>query len=99
MVSTANGQRRILKQIPHLLEYIEKAVETGIYRTNDEIDAAVRAIEKGDVLKREPEVAIQRFRKDIVRGTQVQDYPFEYYVLRQYPPIPIQARIPVKEQK
>ena len=101
MISTRHGQRRILKQLPPLLEYIEKAVETGVYRTNDEINAAMKALRKGDtsVAANGPRVAVSRFRKDIIRGTNVQDYPSEYHILKMYPPIPAPPRIPKKHMR
>ncbi|CAB9517691.1 expressed unknown protein [Seminavis robusta] len=101
-VTTNHGQRRILKRPPPIIEYIEKAVETGIYRTTDEIEAAMKAIRRGQQGGQgvsPPRVAMDRFRKDIIRGTQVQDYPAEYFILKQHPPIPPPPRIPKKYQK
>lgn len=101
MVSTRHGQRRILKQLPPLLDYIEKAVETGVYRTNDEINDAIKAIRSGnqDAAANGPNVAVERFRKDIIRGTQVQEYPSEYHILKMHPPVPPPPRIPKKHMR
>lgn len=101
-ISTRHGMRRILKHRPSAIEYIEKAVETGIYRTSDEIDVAMDAIRKGhagDDSVIEPRVAVNRFRRDIIRGTEVQDYPAEYHILMQHPPIPVPPRVPKKIQR
>ena len=98
-ISTRHGQRRILKYIPPVKEYIERAVETGVYRTGDEIDAAMEALKRGhagDLNFVEPRVAVNRFRRDLIRGTQVQDYPHEYHILAQHPPIPRPPRTPKK---
>lgn len=98
-ISTRHGQRRILKYLPPVKEYIEKAVETGVYRTSDEIDAAMEALRMGHAGNDsvvEPRVTVQRFRRDIIRGTQVQDYPPEYHILCQHPPIPVPPRTPKK---
>lgn len=99
MISAVRGQRRILKRRVPLLEYIEKAVQTGIYRSNEEISAAMKAIRRGDTALREPQIAADRFRRDIVRGTQVQDYPAEYHILKMYPPLPPPPKIPKKMRR
>lgn len=99
LVSTRHGQRRILKQIPPAMDYIKKAVETGVYRTSEEIDAVMEALRlghAGDTTVLEPRVAVNRFRRDIIRGTVVQNYPAEYHILQQHPPIPIPPRTPKK---
>lgn len=98
-ISTRHGQRRILKYIPPVKEYIEKAVQTGVYRTGDEIDAAMEALRMGHSGSQavlEPRVAVSRFRRDIIRGTEVQDYPPEYHILCQHPPLPVPPRTPKK---
>lgn len=100
MVSTKHGMRRILKHLPPVKDYIEKAVETGVYRSSDEIEAAMQAIREGHAGKGvEPRVAVGRFRRDIIRGTQVQDYPPEYHILCQHPPIPDPPRVPKKIER
>jgi hypothetical protein len=91
-VSTRHGQRRILKRIPPILEYIEKAVEAGTYRTNEEIESARDDIRRGI----QPRVAQTRLRRDVIRGTQVQDFPPEYHILKSHPPIPPPPRVPKK---
>jgi len=91
--------RRILKRVPPVKEFIEKAVETGIYRTSDEMDAAMEALRmghSGDRSVMEPRVAVDRMRRDHMRGTEVQDYPPEYHILCQHPPIPDPPRTPKK---
>jgi hypothetical protein len=91
--------RRILKQVPNVKDYIEKAVETGIYRTSDEINTAVELLRKGQGTGVEPRVLVDRFRRDIIRGTEVQDYPAEYHILAQHPPIPRPPKVPKKIQR
>ena len=95
LASTESGLRRILKKRMNTSEYLRKAVDTGVYRTHDEIQACIDGEKDTNDLKS----LRGRFRQDIVRGTFVHDYPFDYVVLRQFPPIPTPARIPVKLRK
>lgn len=82
MVSTIGGQRRILKRKGSVLEYIRRAVETGVYRTNEELARVVKERrEATDDLR----FVMQRFRQDIVRGSNIQDYPVEYFIHEQHP--------------
>jgi hypothetical protein len=39
---------------------------------------------------------MRRFRQDIVRDSGIADYPIEYQILQQHPPIPDPPRTPVK---
>ena len=91
LASTKHGMRRILKKKGPVSEYIRQATESGVYRTNEELDAVWRERrESADDLR----VVMQRFRQDIVRGTSVVDYPIEYQILQQHPPIPDPLRTP-----
>ncbi|GKY93564.1 hypothetical protein MPSEU_000323800 [Mayamaea pseudoterrestris] len=91
MASTFGGMRRLLKYKGPVPTYIRQAVETGIYRTNEELAAVwkERKHSSDDLAS-----IMKRFRQDIVRGSNVQDYPIEYLILRQHPPIPNPPRVP-----
>jgi hypothetical protein len=93
MASTVAGQRRILKRQESVVQYIRKAVESGVYRTADELATVRKERATGtDDLR----VIMQRFRQDIVRGSFIHDYPTEYLILEQHPPIPDPPRTPIK---
>jgi hypothetical protein len=91
MASTRGGMRRILKRRLPVHEYIQRAVETGVYRSNDELEAVRRERRDGaDDLR----TIMRRFRQDVVRGSNVHDYPVEHRILKQHPPIPDPPRVP-----
>lgn len=106
MASTRHGMRRILKQFPRPVEYIQKAVETGIYRAPEELKAVMNLLQKidngtlppeaYDEYELEPRTIVSRFKSDIVRGVHVHDYPPEYHILKLNPPVPEKARTPAK---
>ncbi len=92
-ISTSHGQIRILKHAtPDLLTYIQKAVQTGVYRSSEEIE------EMNQKLKENPS-ELRRVRWNVQRGSKIQDYPREYEILSLNPPSPFKPKIPVKEQK
>ena len=92
-VSTHHGQQRILKHsTPDLLTYIQKAVQTGIYRTNEEIE------EMNQRLQDTPQ-DLKRIRWHIPRGSKIQDYPKEYEILSLHPPDPFRPKTPLKDQR
>lgn len=95
LVSTASGLRRILKRKESVPEFIRKAVETGVYRTHNEIKALKKKLRENDDLRE----VIERFRQDAVRGSNVHDYPGEYLILQQHPPFPKAPRPPLKMRK
>jgi hypothetical protein len=93
MVSTTGGMRRILKNKGTVANYIRQAVESGSYRSEEELQAVYKERrDSADDLK----TIMRRFRQDIVRGTAVHDYPVEYRILQQHPPIPDPPKTPVK---
>ncbi|VEU40839.1 unnamed protein product [Pseudo-nitzschia multistriata] len=92
-ISTSHGQIRILKHAtPDLLTYIQKAVQTGVYRSSDEIE------EMNQKLRDSPS-DLRRVRWNVQRGSKIQDYPKEYEILSLNPPAPFKPKIPVKDQK
>jgi len=92
-ISTSHGQIRILKHAtPDLLTYIRKAVQTGVYRSSEEIE------EMNQQLKENP-TDLRRVRWNVQRGSKIQDYPKEYEILSLNPPAPFKPRIPIKDQK
>jgi len=92
-VSTKHGQIKILKHpTENLLTYIQKAVQTGIYRSNEEIE------EMNKNLKENP-TDLRRVRWNVERGSKIQDYPREYEILSLNPPPAFKPRMPVKDQK
>jgi hypothetical protein len=92
-VSTNHGQQRILKHsTPDLLTYIQKAVQTGIYRSNDEIE------EMNQTLRENP-TDLRRVRWNVPRGSKIQDYPKEYEILSLNPPAPFKPRMPLNHQR
>ena len=93
LASTVGGMRRILKNKGSTIDYIRQAVETGVYRTQDELEKVWK--ERRDSTD-DLHVIMRRFRQDIVRGSAIQDYPDEYLILQQHPPIPDPPRTPVK---
>ena len=96
MTSTLGGMRRLLKYKGSVPNYIRQAVETGIYRSNEELATVWKERrESADDLA----TIMRRFRQDIVRGSHVQDYPVEYLILRQHPPIPDPPRVPKRIAK
>jgi hypothetical protein len=74
LASTAGGMRRILKRKGSVVDYIQKAVETGVYRSEEELQACIEARRDADDLSS----VMRRFRQDVIRGTYVHDYPTEY---------------------
>mmetsp|Transcript_26078 Transcript_26078/g.71815 ORF Transcript_26078/g.71815 Transcript_26078/m.71815 type:complete len:799 (-) Transcript_26078:64-2460(-) len=96
MITTWAGMRRILKLPPRVDEYYRQATESGTYRTPEEIDKMLNERRsREDPLKD----IMKRFRQDIVRGAYITDYPDEYLILRQNPPVPDPPKIPVKQRK
>jgi len=93
LISTASGQRRILKSKESVPDFIRKAVEAGVYRSQEEIEAVWKERIEGDD---NVYAVMQRFRQDIVRGSNVQDYPVEYLILQQHPPFPKTPQPPRK---
>jgi len=92
-ISTSHGQIRILKHAtPDLVTYIQKAVQTGVYRSSEEIE------EMNQKLKENP-TDLRRVRWNVQRGSKIQDYPREYEILSLNPPSPFKPKIPVKDQK
>lgn len=85
--------RRILKKFPSTMEYVRLAVETGIYRTPEELDKVWR--ERRDSAD-DLQTVMERFRQDCVRGSNVMDYPPEYLILQQFPPVPDPPHVPAK---
>lgn len=89
-ISTSHGQIKILKHsAPDLLTYIQKAVQTGVYRSNEEIE------EMNQRLKDSP-ADLKRVRWNVPRGSKIQDYPKEYEILSLNPPIPFKPKMPIK---
>lgn len=92
-ISTNHGQQRILKHsTPDLLTYIQKAVQTGIYRSNEEIE------EMNQKLQENPQ-DLKRIRWHVPRGSKIQDYPREYEILSLNPPAPFRPKMPLKDQR
>ncbi len=92
-ISTSHGQQRILKHgTPDLLTYLQKAVQTGIYRSNEEIE------EMNQRLQENPQ-DLKRTRWHVPRGSKIQDYPKEYEILSLNPPAPFRPRMPLKDQR
>jgi hypothetical protein len=89
-ITTNHGQIKILKHsTPDLLTYIQKAVQTGVYRSNEEIE------EMNQRLKDSP-TDLKRVRWNVPRGSKIQDYPKEYEILSLNPPTPFKPRMPIK---
>ena len=82
MASTVGGQRRILKRKGSVLEYIRQAVESGVYRTDEELEKVWKERRESAL---ELRVIMNRFRQDIVRGSNIHDYPIEYLIHEQHP--------------
>lgn len=96
VITLRSGMRRILKRRLPAHEYIKRAVETGVYRSNEEINAVMEQRESSaDDLR----TIMRRFRQDIVRGTSIHDYPAEYLILEQHPPLPHPPRVSKKHLK
>jgi hypothetical protein len=93
MASTVGGQRRILKHHGSVVDYIRKAVDSGVYRTKEELEIVIKQRKDGIEDLR---VIMDRLRQDIVRGSHIQDYPTEYLILEQHPPILDPPRTPVR---
>ncbi|KAL7563057.1 hypothetical protein ACA910_007145 [Epithemia clementina (nom. ined.)] len=92
-ITTWFGQRRILKRRDFLPQQVrlQRAVESGVYRTKEEIAAMLRDRQ----LQQDPvRQVMKRFRQDIVRGASVHDYPVEYLIVRQHPPSPFEGLVP-----
>ena len=93
MASTVGGQRRILKHQGTVVEYIRKAVESGVYRTKEEMAIIMKQRKDG---VEDLRVIMNRLRQDVIRGSHIQDYPTEYLILEQHPPILNPPRTPVR---
>ncbi|KAL3915699.1 MAG: hypothetical protein SGARI_008131, partial [Bacillariaceae sp.] len=92
-ISTNHGQIRILKHsTPDLVTYIQKAVQSGVYRSNEEIEEMNKEL-------REQPMELRRIRWNVRRGSYISDYPKEYEILSLNPPAPFKPRMPVKDQK
>lgn len=92
-ITTNHGQVKILKHsTPDLLTYIQKAVQTGVYRSSEEIE------EMNQRLKDSP-TDLRRVRWNVSRGSKIQDYPKEYEILSLNPPTPFKPKMPIKYQK
>lgn len=87
------GMRRILKNKGRVIDYIRQSVKAGTYRTSEELEQVMK--ERNDS-EDDLRVVMRRFRQDIIRGSQVHDYPIEYRILEQHPPIPDPPVIPKK---
>ena len=85
--------RRILKTKLPVVTYIQRAVEAGVYRSNEELEQVRKErMESADDLR----TIMRRFRQNIIRGSNIHDYPVEYVILKKHPPIPDPPRIPAK---
>ena len=92
-VSTYHGQKRILKySTPDLLTYIQKAVQTGIYRSDEEIAEMNKNLEDNPT-------DLKRIRWNVARGSKIHDYPKEYEILSLNPPEPFKPRMPLKDMR
>ena len=91
-ISTKGGQRRILKQVPDLVTYIQKSVKAGTYRT-------IREVEDMNKRLSENPVDIKRLRWNLNRGSNIHDYPLEYEIMSLNPPRPFKPYMPVKHQR
>ena len=92
-ITTNHGQIKILKHsTPDLVTYIQKAVQTGVYRSSEEI------AEMNQRLKDSP-TDLRRVRWNVPRGSKIQDYPKEYEILSLNPPSPFKPKMPMKFQK
>jgi hypothetical protein len=69
-----------------------RAVETGVHRSQEEIREVQKARSSADDLK----TVMYQFRQDIIRGSNVHDYPAEYLILSKHPPVPDLPHTPVK---
>lgn len=74
------------------LTYIlfDQAVQTGIYRSNEEIQ------EMNQHLQEDP-TELKRIRWHVPRGSKIHDYPAEYEILSLNPPEPFKPFMPVKD--
>jgi hypothetical protein len=93
VITTKGGMRRILKRGIPTIDFIRLAVETGVYRTHEEIEQLKKERRESSEDLR---IIMNRFRQDIIRGSYIQDYPTEYLIMNQHPPIPDPPRIPLK---
>jgi hypothetical protein len=91
-ISTAHGQSRILKRLPDIISYIQKAVKAGTYRTNEEIE------QMNQKLLKDP-TDLKRLRWNVQRGSKIQDYPLEYEIMSLNPPAPFKPFMPLKQQR
>jgi hypothetical protein len=98
--AAARGMRRILKRQGSIPEYIRQAVQAGTYRTSEEL-AEMRAAQRGEGAESEDHWRFNqgRMRHNVVRGSAIQDYPAEYVILQQHPPLPDPPRTPRKWQR
>lgn len=86
--------RRMLKHPGPVHEYIRQAVQSGTYRTQDEI-----ALMKNPEDSEDGRITARRLRHNLVRGSSIHDYPAEYVILQQHPPFPDPPRTPKKVQE
>ena len=91
-ISTHHGQSRILKRLPDMISYIQKAVKAGTYRTSEEI------AEMNQKLLKDP-TDLKRLRWNLQRGSKIQDYPLEYEIMTLNPPAPFKPFMTLKQQR
>jgi hypothetical protein len=91
-VTTHHGQTRILKRLPDMITYIQKAVKAGTYRTNEEIRDMNQKLQ-------ETPTDLKRLRWNLQRGSKIQDYPIEYEIMTLNPPTPFQPLMPLKHRR
>jgi hypothetical protein len=92
VASTHHGQQRILKRLPDLISYIQKAVKAGTYRTTEEIRDMNKKLEENPT-------DMKRLRWNLQRGSKIQDYPLEYEIMSLNPPVAFKPLMPVKHRR
>ena len=90
----SRGMRRILKRQGSIAEYIRQAVQAGTYRTSEELQRMKRPDDTS-----EAQQMAARLRQNVVRGSSIVDYPAEYVILQQHPPLPDPPVTPKRRQK
>ena len=94
-VERGKGFRRILKRPKNVFDYLRQATQSGTYRTPEEIEMMQAADE--DIGPNADEIEPERrTRINIVRGSSIHDYPVNYQILLQHPPMPEPLK-PIKE--
>jgi hypothetical protein len=96
-VTTLCGQRRILKWRRSKLERIELGVKSGSYRTRAEVAQIMRDVR--DANQDDLTQVLRRIRQDGYRGSNVHDYPVDYMIMQQHPPIPDPPRLTARERR